>query len=58
MGGLNSSYHIGYSEGYTFLDIDFKNAYPTAMNLIKIGDFGHKLDKSSSKKSSPFLKEL
>lgn len=58
MGGLNSSYHIGYCEGYTFLDIDFKNAYPTAMNLIKIGDFGHKVDKSNSKKTSPFLKEL
>jgi len=58
MGGLNSSYHIGYCKGYTFLDIDFKNAYPTAMNLIKIGDFGHKLDKSNSKKSSPFIEGL
>lgn len=58
MGGLNSSYHIGYCEGYTFLDIDFKNAYPTAMNLIKIGDFGHKLDKSNSKKSSPLIEGL
>jgi hypothetical protein len=58
MGGLNSSYHIGYCEGYTFLDIDFKNAYPTAMNLIKIGDFGHKLVKSKSKKLSPFIEGL
>jgi len=40
LGGLNSSYHIGFSQGYTFLDIDFKNAYPTAMNLLKIGNFG------------------
>lgn len=43
MGGLNSSYHIGYCEDYTFLDIDFKNAYPTAMNLLKIGNFGERL---------------
>jgi hypothetical protein len=28
------------------------------MNLIKIGDFGHKLDKSNSKKSSPFIEGL
>ncbi len=40
MGGLNSSYHVGASEGYTFCDIDFKNAYPTAMNLLRVGDFG------------------
>ncbi|MDD2699373.1 MAG: hypothetical protein PHF17_11285 [Arcobacteraceae bacterium] len=44
LGGLNSSYHIGNAKGYTFLDIDFKNAYPTAMNLLKIGDFGYKPD--------------
>lgn len=50
MGGLNSSYHIGYSNGYTFLDIDFKNAYPTAMNLLKIGDFGTKIKKERKKK--------
>lgn len=46
MGGLNSSYHIGHCEGYTFIDIDFKNAYPTAMNLLKIGDFGEKVKKT------------
>lgn len=40
LGGLNSSYHLGKAEGYTFIDIDFKNAYPTAMNLIPIGYFG------------------
>lgn len=45
LGGLNSSYHIGKSTGYTFVDIDFKNAYPTAMNLLKIGNFGSQLDK-------------
>ena len=43
MGGLNSSYHIGHSDGYTFVDIDFKNAYPTAMNLLRIGNFGEKI---------------
>jgi hypothetical protein len=58
MGGLNSSYHIGHCDGYTFLDIDFKNAYPTAMNLIKIGDFGIKLEKPKSKKPSPFIEGL
>lgn len=58
MGGLNSSYYIGHCEGYTFLDIDFKNAYPTAMNLLKIGDFGHKQTKPKSKKSSPFIEGL
>lgn len=45
LGGLNSSYHIGKSEGYTFVDIDFRNAYPTALNLLKIGNFGYQLDK-------------
>lgn len=45
LGGLNSSYHIGKSTGYTFVDIDFKNAYPTAMNLLKIGNFGYQIDK-------------
>ncbi len=58
MGGLNSSYHIGIGEGYTFLDIDFKNAYPTAMNLIKIGDFGKKLPKLNTKKLSRFIEGL
>jgi len=52
LGGLNSSYHIGKSTGYTFLDIDFKNAYPTAMNLLKIGDFGGKIERKKVKKSS------
>lgn len=50
LGGLNSSYHIGKSTGYTFIDIDFKNAYPTAMNLLKIGDFGQKVKKVKYKK--------
>lgn len=50
MGGLNSSYHIGHCTGYTFLDIDFKNAYPTAMNLLKIGDFGEKLKRVKKQK--------
>lgn len=45
LGGLNSSYHLGKAEGYTFIDIDFKNAYPTAMNLIQIGDFGEPHEK-------------
>ncbi len=45
MGGLNSSYHIGKADGYTFIDIDFKNAYPTAMNLIQVGDFGFPYEK-------------
>ena len=45
MGGLNSSYHVGASEGYTFCDIDFKNAYPTAMNLLRVGDFGDPIPK-------------
>lgn len=52
MGGLNSSYHIGTCEGYTFIDIDFKNAYPTAMNLLQVGDFGEAAVKRSKKKHS------
>ena len=47
MGGLNSSYHIGESRGYTFCDIDFKNAYPTAMNLLRVGDFGLPITKAT-----------
>lgn len=50
LGGLNSSYHLGKAEGYTFIDIDFKNAYPTAMNLIKIGDFGEAYKKKRKAK--------
>ena len=50
MGGLNSSYYIGECEGYTFIDIDFKNCYPTALNLLKIGDFGQKVRKSARPK--------
>lgn len=45
MGGLNSSYHVGKADGYTFIDIDFKNAYPTAMNVIQVGDFGDPYEK-------------
>lgn len=52
LGGLNSSYHIGKAEGYTFVDIDFKNCYPTALNLLKIGDFGEKVDKPEKYKAS------
>lgn len=52
LGGLNSSYHIGSSDGYTFVDIDFKNAYPTAMNLLKIGNFGTKLPKPKKYQSA------
>ena len=50
LGGLNSSYHLGKAEGYTFIDIDFKNAYPTAMNLIQIGDFGEAYKKKRKAK--------
>lgn len=50
MGGLNSSYYMGYCKNYTFLDIDFRNAYPSAMNLIKIGNFGKKTKKSKKNK--------
>lgn len=56
MGGLNSSYHIGYCEGYTFIDIDFKNAYPTAMNLLKIADFGEKIERKKKKEREEELK--
>ncbi|MCG3717801.1 hypothetical protein L5F50_01270 [Aliarcobacter butzleri] len=58
MGGLNSSYYMGYCKGYTFLDIDFKNAYPTAMNLIKIGNFGDKLKKIKKLKMKLSLGDL
>jgi hypothetical protein len=58
MGGLNSSYHIGYCEGYTFIDIDFKNCYPSAMNLIKMGNFGIKINKPKFEKPSPFIEGL
>ncbi len=58
-GGLNSSYYIGESIGYTFLDIDFKNAYPTAMNLLKIADFGEKIPKPTKQNySASSLEEL
>jgi len=58
MGGLNSSYHIGYSKGYTFIDIDFKNAYPTAMNLIKIGNFGEKIIRPKRVKKNVIIEGL
>lgn len=58
MGGLNSSYQMGYCKGYTFLDIDFKNAYPTAMNLLRIGDFGVKLRRTKNKKNEISLQGL
>lgn len=58
MGGLNSSYHIGHCEGYVFLDIDFKNAYPTAMNLLKIGNFGEKITRSKNLSKSINSEEL
>ena len=57
-GGLNSSYHIGEATGYTFLDIDFKNAYPTAMNLLKIADFGEPIKKNSTKQEPISLEGL
>ena len=38
--------------------VNAKIAKLTAKTAIKIGDFGHKVDKSNSKKTSPFLKEL
>ena len=46
LGGLNSSYRIGELTGYTCIDIDFKNAYPTAMNLLKFAKFGDQVLKS------------
>lgn len=49
MGGLNSSYHVGKTKGYTYVDIDFKNAYPTAMNLLEIGKFGTPPPKKETK---------
>jgi len=52
LGGLNSSYYIGVSEGYTFLDIDFKNAYPTSMNLLKVADFGEPVAKPKKRKKN------
>lgn len=57
-GGLNSSYHMGYCEGYTFIDIDFKNAYPTAMNLLKVGNFGEKLVRTKKIKKDVNLEGL
>ncbi len=58
-GGLNSSYYLGESTGYTFLDIDFKNAYPTAMNLLKIADYGSRLPKPKKYRNSTIsLQEL
>lgn len=51
-GGLNSSYYIGENSDYTFLDIDFKNAYPTAMNLLKVTNFGEKIKKTRIKRGS------
>lgn len=57
-GGLNSSYYIGESTGYTFLDIDFKNAYPTAMNLLKIADFGKPIEKNNTKQEPISLEGL
>ena len=51
MGGLNSSFYMGICSGYTFIDIDFKNAYPTAMNLLKIGDFGEKIVRKKYEKT-------
>lgn len=58
MGGLNSSYHVGKAKGYTFIDIDFKNAYPTAMNLIEIGMFGTPPPKKQEKKKETHEPEL
>jgi hypothetical protein len=58
LGGLNSSYHIGKSEGYTFVDIDFKNAYPTAMNLLRVGNFGYQLDKPKKYKRASAIVDL
>lgn len=58
LGGLNSSYHIGKSKGYTFVDIDFKNAYPTAMNLLKIGNFGWRSEKPKKYKSASAIVDL
>jgi len=58
LGGLNSSYHIGVSEGYTFIDIDFKNAYPTAMNLLKVGNFGINIEKIIENKQKISLEGL
>lgn len=58
LGGLNSSYHIGASDGYTYIDIDFKNAYPTAMNLLKVGNFGTKIEKIIENKQKISLEGL
>lgn len=58
LGGLNSSYHIGASDGYTYIDIDFKNAYPTAMNLLKVGNFGSKIEKTIENKQKISLEGL
>lgn len=52
LGGLNSSYYVGKCVGYTFVDVDFKNCYPTAMNLLKIGNFGTKMPKTRKFKAS------
>ena len=59
LGGLNSSFYIGELTGYTFIDIDFKNAYPTAMNLLRFALFGIIIPKlKRPKKDKKLLEDI
>ena len=50
LGGLNSSFRLGELTDYTCIDIDFKNAYPTAMNLLQFTEFGEPVKKPKFQK--------
>lgn len=43
-GGVNNSYFIGEAKEMVFLDIDFSSAYPTVMNMLRLGDFGEPVE--------------